>query len=141
MCELCTKISLLLMITSCVVKFILILCNVSSRLPPRTYELKVHGGSPFESGVELDPATSIKSTGGLIPSILRTNQTPRLYVRLLSIPRAKKALYDLLPPNIVTSSLYAQPLACFRHLVGVAFLRGRLGLPLESEIVCVCVHA
>ena len=26
----------------------------------RTYELKIHGGTPFESGVELDPAQNIK---------------------------------------------------------------------------------
>ena len=25
----------------------------------RTYELKLHGGSPYESGVELDPAANL----------------------------------------------------------------------------------
>lgn len=40
---------------------------------PRTYELKVHGGTPFESGVELDAAASTKGVGtpcvfdGLLP--------------------------------------------------------------------------
>ncbi|XP_064390187.1 nephrocystin-1-like isoform X2 [Halichondria panicea] len=102
--------------------------------PNKTYELKVHGGTPFESDVELDPARNIKSSGGFIPAILRTNQTPRLYVRLLNVPRARKAVYDLIPPRIVTSALYAQLLGFFRHLVGVAFLRGRHGLPLESCI-------
>ena len=101
----------------------------------RTYELKVHGGTPFESDVELDPARNMKSSGGFVPAILRINQTPRLYVRLLGIPRARKAIYDLIPPKIITSALYAQPLGCFRHLVGLAFLRGRHGLPLE------CKHA
>lgn len=28
--------------------------------PNKTFELKVHGGTPFESGVEVDPARSIK---------------------------------------------------------------------------------
>lgn len=28
--------------------------------PNKTFELKVHGGTPFESGVEVDPASRIK---------------------------------------------------------------------------------
>ena len=28
--------------------------------PNKTFELKVHGGTPFESGVEVDPARSMK---------------------------------------------------------------------------------
>lgn len=98
--------------------------------------MKIHGGTPFESGVELEPAMNITSAGGLLPYILRTNKTPRLYVQLLAVTRAKKTNYDLLPPNIVTSSLYALPLSCFRYLVGLAFLRGKIGLPLESELFC-----
>ena len=28
--------------------------------PNRTFELKVHGGTPFESGIEVDPASRVK---------------------------------------------------------------------------------
>ena len=28
----------------------------------RTYELKVHGGTPFETGVEVDPAQLLSGT-------------------------------------------------------------------------------
>ncbi len=83
--------------------------------------------------MDLDPASNVTATGGFIPAILRSNQSPRLYVRLLNAPKAKKALYNLTPTRLVTSALYAQLLGCFRYLIGVAFLRGRLGLPLESE--------
>ena len=122
----------------------------------RTYELKVHGGTPFESGVDVDPARNMKgrvcvcvcvhphtsqrnvsslvftASGGILPAVLRTNQTPRLYVRLLTTSRTKKTTYNLLPPTIVTSSLYTKPITYFRHMVGCSFLRGRLGLPLQS---------
>ena len=35
--------------------------------PNKTFELKVHGGTPFESGVEVDPASRIKG----IPCVLK----------------------------------------------------------------------
>ena len=73
------------------------------------------------------------ASGGRLPSILRTNQTPRLYIRLLNLPRTEKITCSLLPSTLITSSLYMQPLGCFRQLVGRAFLRGRLGVTLPSE--------
>ena len=73
------------------------------------------------------------ATGGLLPSVLRANQTPRLYVRLLNPSRSLKAALTLLPSTVVTCSLYTHVIGCFRQLVGAAFLRGRLGLALPSE--------
>ena len=73
-------------------------------------------------------------TGGLLPSVLRANQTPRLYVRLLNPSRNIKAALTLLPLTLVTCSLYVHTIGCFRQLVGGAFLRGRLGLALPSEL-------
>ena len=75
----------------------------------------------------------ITASGGRLPSILRTNQTPRLYIRLLNLPRTEKITCSLLPSTLITSSLYMHPLGCFRQLVGRAFLRGRLGVSLPSE--------
>ena len=34
--------------------------NVYRVVYVRAYELKIHGGTPFENGVELDPAQNIK---------------------------------------------------------------------------------
>jgi len=85
--------------------------------------------------VELDAARRLKASGGLIPAVLRANQTPRLYVRLSSTPRARKMSFEFLPPAIITSYLYTPLLGCFRYLVAVAFLRGRMGLPLECELI------
>lgn len=68
-----------------------------------------------------------------MPSILRANQTPRLYIRLLNPPRSEKAICSLLPSTLITCSLYVKPIGCFRQLVGEAFLRGRLGLTLPSK--------
>lgn len=73
-------------------------------------------------------------SGGLLPSVLRANQTPRLYVRLLNTSRNLKAALTLLPSTLVTCSLYVHTIGCFRQLVGGAFLRGRLGLALPSEL-------
>ena len=79
-------------------------------------------------------------SGGLLPTVLRANQTPRLYVRLLNPSRSLKTALALLPSTLVTCSLYVHAIGCFRQLVGGAFLRGRLGLALPSEpcldVVC-----
>ena len=145
----------------------------------RTFELKVHGGTPFESGVEVNPASNLRGTqcnvprihpfsssrrfasiksppnfyqesmtksypksahapsasGSFLPSLLRANRTPRLYVQLVNPTRTEKSAYSLIPSTIVTSSLYVKPIGCFRQLVGAAFLEGRLGLQLPSEWV------
>ena len=34
-------------------------------LDTRTYELKLHGGTSFESGAEVDPAISLSGTAGV----------------------------------------------------------------------------
>lgn len=66
-------------------------------------------------------------------SLLQTSQTPRLYVRLVTPPKSRRATHTLLPPTIVIASTHTQAISCFRHSVGVSCLRGRLGLPLQSE--------
>lgn len=38
--------------------------------PNKTFELKVHGGTPFESGVEVDPASQIKGVYAQITSLI-----------------------------------------------------------------------
>lgn len=88
-----------------------------------------------------------------MPSILRRNYTPRLYVQFLNQSRESKTnsrystiiimciyiLYDTanhycswLPSTIVTSQQYIKAIGCFRQLVGEAFLSNRKGLPLPS---------
>ena len=66
-------------------------------------------------------------------SKFQTRQAPRLYVRWVSPSKSHKAAQALLPLTIVTSSTYTQLIGSFRRLVGVSCLRGRLGLPLQSE--------
>lgn len=137
------------------VKKACIKCVCTSKYYFRTYELKVHGGTPFENGIELD-ASNIKcmcsvhgtivtrfqtcilktASGGLLPTMIRARRVPRLYVRLMTPSKSRKATLSLLPATVVTAATYVQTISCFRHSVGAACLRGRLGLPLQSEWLC-----
>ena len=96
-----------------------------------------------------------------MPSLLRKNRMPRLYVQLINQGREAKVnsklidytlmqcwyisiaaahyyinfFYSLLPSTIVTSQHYIKAIGCFRQLVGEAFLSNRKGLPIPSLVV------
>lgn len=87
------------------------------------------------TGVLLEYYNVYKPVSGkrFIPSILRTNRMPHMYVRMTSPSKAKLAVHGLLPPTIIMPSTYNQAIGSFRHITAVACLRGRLGLPLPSK--------
>ncbi|KAK3711289.1 hypothetical protein QZH41_015007, partial [Actinostola sp. cb2023] len=95
--------------------------------PNKNVELLVNGGTPFEENrIELDGSISLKETPGRFQSIVRTNQQPRLLVKLMSFNKATKDIHDTLPETLLTCHQYAQFIGQYRQLAAeVLFHDGR----------------
>jgi len=81
----------------------------------RTYEILLNGGTPFDTGVDLDPSISLKASSSRFQQIVRTNRQPRLTVKLLS--HQKREIYDMLPDTLLTCHMYAQFISLYRQLL------------------------
>eukprot|EP00118_Oscarella_pearsei_P011606 m.79123 g.79123 ORF g.79123 m.79123 type:complete len:156 (+) comp36125_c0_seq3:1408-1875(+) len=98
---------------------------ISSSVDFRTVELKVQGGTPYESGVELDPSLAKTAGGGKLPSLLRGRRTPKLYVKLQYLRRNVLEVCNTLPDVLVTPVSYLPFLSYARCTMADELLRDR----------------
>eukprot|EP00112_Aurelia_sp_Birch-Aquarium-sp1_P018579 Seg4450.1 transcript_id=Seg4450.1/GoldUCD/mRNA.D3Y31 product=Nephrocystin-1 protein_id=Seg4450.1/GoldUCD/D3Y31 len=89
----------------------------------KNYELQVRGGTPFEKGVEVDSAVSMKNSQSLFQSLIRTNKQPRLVVKLTPINRVSKVQYDLLPDLLITCDRHVKFVVYYRELLASIYLK------------------
>ncbi|XP_065910611.1 nephrocystin-1-like isoform X2 [Dysidea avara] len=100
----------------------------------RAYELKINGGTPFEVGVELDPAQNIEASGRFIPALLRSRRIPKLYVQLVNSNKQTKTQLSWCPSSLITTRSCVPLIACYRQMLGSAFMRERSGSVLPFQI-------
>ncbi|XP_020892102.1 nephrocystin-1 [Exaiptasia diaphana] len=95
--------------------------------PNKNFELPVNGGTPFdENYIELDGSVSVRETPSRFQSIVRSNQQPRLVVKLISVNKSTKDIHDTLPESILTCHQYAQFIGQYREITAeVLFHDGR----------------
>ncbi|XP_065059578.1 nephrocystin-1-like isoform X2 [Rhopilema esculentum] len=99
----------------------------------KNYELALHGGTPFEKGVDVDAALSLKTSQSLFQSLIRTNRQPRLIVKLTPINRVEKAQFDLLPDLLITCERHIKFIVLYRELLANTYLKD--GEP-SGEYIC-----
>ncbi|KAG9341788.1 hypothetical protein JZ751_018510, partial [Albula glossodonta] len=112
------------------------LFDVSSvPVPYRTYELAVHGGTPYETGVDVDPSITRRASSSVFQQMMVSRKQPKLIVKLKS-PNAKtKANLNLLPDTLVGSTCSVHLLALYRQVLADALLRDRLTMQ-NADLIC-----
>jgi len=61
-------------------------------IPNKTYEILLNGGTPSDTGVDLDPSMSLKASSSRFLQVVPSNRQPRLTVKLIS--HQKREIYD-----------------------------------------------
>ncbi|XP_020606599.1 nephrocystin-1-like [Orbicella faveolata] len=89
--------------------------NVAPVPNKTSYEILLNGGTPFDTGVDLDPSISLKASSSRFQQVVRSNRQPRLSVKLIS--HQKREIYDMLPDTLLTCHMYAQFISLYRQLL------------------------
>lgn len=89
-------------------------------VPNKTYEIPLNGGTPFDTGVDLDPSVSLKASTNRFQQVVRTSRQPRLTVKVISYQR--KEMYDMLPDTLLTCHVYTQFISLYRQLLTEAIM-------------------
>jgi len=84
-------------------------------VPNKTYEILLNGGTPFDTGVDLDPSINLKASSRRFQQVVRSNRLQRLTVKLIS--HQKREIYDMLPDTLLTCHVYAQFISLYRQLL------------------------
>ncbi|KAM8947793.1 nephrocystin-1 [Pelodytes ibericus] len=104
-------------------------------VPPRTYELTLNGGTPYERGVEVDPSISRRANSGVFHQIMTQRKQPRLLVKLRSSNTQRSNMLNLLPETMVGSMCYIPLLVFYRQILGDVLLKERLSMQ-NADLIC-----
>ncbi|XP_069090813.1 nephrocystin-1 isoform X2 [Pleurodeles waltl] len=92
---------------------------------PKTYELPLNGGTPYESGVEVDPTISRRANSGVFHQMIALRKQPRLLVKLRTLRSGRRELMNLLPETMIGSVCCITPLVLYRQILGDVLLKDR----------------
>nr|XP_020843637.1 nephrocystin-1 isoform X3 [Phascolarctos cinereus] len=96
-------------------------------VPPKTYELYLNGGTPYEKGVEVDPSVSRRASS-VFHQMMTMRRQPQLLVKLRSLNRRSRSLLSLLPETLIGSMCYVHLLVFYREILGDVLLKDRLSM-------------
>ncbi|XP_032824213.2 nephrocystin-1 [Petromyzon marinus] len=108
---------------SCGWAFMRLFAETGLAIASKSYELDVHGGTPYERDVELDPSAAGRA-GGALRQIF-SNARPRLLVRVRTPAAPLRRALDRLPQTLVSCVCYVSVLVMYRQLLAGALLEGR----------------
>ncbi|KAI5929392.1 nephrocystin-1 isoform X1 [Manis javanica] len=94
-------------------------------IPAKTYELLLNGGTPYEKGVEVDPAVSRRAHGSVFQQIMTMRRQPQLLVKLRSLNRGSRNILSLLPETLIGSMSCINLLIFYRQILGDVLLKDR----------------
>ncbi|XP_027709760.1 nephrocystin-1 isoform X2 [Vombatus ursinus] len=96
-------------------------------VPPKTYELYLNGGTPYEKGIEVDPSVSRRASS-VFHQMMTMRRQPQLLVKLRSLNRRSRSLLSLLPETLIGSMCYVHLLVFYREILGDMLLKDRLSM-------------
>ncbi|XP_063158185.1 nephrocystin-1 isoform X2 [Candoia aspera] len=99
----------------------------SSGLPisPKTYELLLNGGTPYEKRVEIDPSISRRASSNVFHHMITLRKQPQLLVKLRSVTTRSKGILNLLPEVLIGSMCYMHLILFYRQILGDVLLKDR----------------
>ncbi|NXN09000.1 NPHP1 protein, partial [Indicator maculatus] len=104
-------------------------------VPSKMYELPLHGGTPYERGVEVDPSISRRAGSGVFHQFMTLRKQPVLAVKLRSLSAESKDILNLLPETLIGSMCYIHLLMFYRQLLGDALLKDRISMQ-STDLIC-----
>ncbi|XP_072490789.1 nephrocystin-1 isoform X2 [Notamacropus eugenii] len=97
-------------------------------VPPKTYELYLNGGTPYEKGIEVDPSVSRRATSSVFHQMMTMRRQPQLLVKLRSLNRRSRSILSLLPETLIGSMCYIHLLVFYREILGDVLLKDRISM-------------
>ncbi|XP_053316793.1 nephrocystin-1 [Spea bombifrons] len=97
-------------------------------IPPKTYELTLNGGTPYERGVEVDPSIARRANSGVFHQMMMQRRQPRLLVKLRSLNVRRREMLNSLPETILGSTCYIPLLAFYRQILADVLLKERVSM-------------
>ncbi|XP_044516713.1 nephrocystin-1 isoform X3 [Gracilinanus agilis] len=94
-------------------------------IPPKTYELYLNGGTPYEKGVEVDPSVSRRVASSVFHQMMTMRRQPQLLVKLRSLNRRSRSILSLLPETLIGNMCYIHLLVFYREILGDVLLKDR----------------
>uniref|UniRef100_A0A8C5QXN2 Nephrocystin 1 n=1 Tax=Leptobrachium leishanense TaxID=445787 RepID=A0A8C5QXN2_9ANUR len=104
-------------------------------VPPKTYELTLNGGTPYERGIEVDPSISRRANSGVFHQMITQRRQPRLLVKLRSSNNRRREMLNFLPETIVGSMCYIPLLVLYRQIIGDVLLKERVSMQ-NADLIC-----
>uniref|UniRef100_A0A4W3JSL9 Nephrocystin-1 n=2 Tax=Callorhinchus milii TaxID=7868 RepID=A0A4W3JSL9_CALMI len=95
-------------------------------VPNRTYEVAIHGGTPYEKDIEVDPTFSRRAS--LLGQLVMARKQPKLLVKLMSPASNLRNTLNLLPETLVGPKCYIHLLGFYRQLLADVLLKDRINL-------------
>ncbi|XP_010135046.1 PREDICTED: nephrocystin-1, partial [Buceros rhinoceros silvestris] len=103
-------------------------------VPSKVYELPLHGGTPYERGVEVDPSVSRRGSS-VFHQLMMLRRQPVLVMKLRSLSAQSRDILNLLPETLVGSMCYIHLLIFYRQILGDALLKDRLSTQ-STDLIC-----
>ncbi|CAB1343802.1 unnamed protein product [Coregonus sp. 'balchen'] len=105
-------------------------------VPHRTYELLVHGGTPYEKDIEVDPSLTRGATGtGMFQQMMLSRKLPKLFLKLKSPNARTRSQLSALPDTLVGSLSSIHLLVLHRQLLADALLMNRATMQ-NADLIC-----
>ncbi|XP_074844530.1 nephrocystin-1 isoform X2 [Carettochelys insculpta] len=95
---------------------------------PKTYELLLNGGTPYERGIEVDPSISRRASSGVFLQMITLKKQPQLLVKVRSLSTRSKDFLNLLPETLTGSMCYIQLLIFYRQILNDVLFRDRINM-------------
>ncbi|CAH1792184.1 unnamed protein product, partial [Owenia fusiformis] len=92
-------------------------------LQNKNYDLVVNGGTPYEKGVDLDPAISRKASTGRFKQMLMGNKQPKMTIKVAAPTKEQKDMLDTLPDVLVGNMALAQFTSFYRQILADCLIR------------------
>ncbi|XP_063047110.1 nephrocystin-1 [Engraulis encrasicolus] len=109
-------------------------------IPLRTYELTLHGGTPYETNVEVDPSLTKGAAGSVFQQMMMSRRVPKLIIKLRTPNNRTMSHLNVLPDTFVGSLCSVQLLAIFRQLLADTLLLDRVTMQ-SADLICSSVLA
>uniref|UniRef100_A0A4W5LWI7 Nephronophthisis 1 n=1 Tax=Hucho hucho TaxID=62062 RepID=A0A4W5LWI7_9TELE len=105
-------------------------------VPHRTYELLVHGGTPYEKDIEVDPSLTRGATGtGMFQQMMLSRKLPKLFLKLKSPNVRTRSQLSALPDTLVGSLSSIHLLVLYRQLLADILLMDRATMQ-NADLIC-----
>uniref|UniRef100_A0A3B1J3A9 Nephronophthisis 1 n=1 Tax=Astyanax mexicanus TaxID=7994 RepID=A0A3B1J3A9_ASTMX len=126
---------------SCGWAFLKLFDENGALIPLRTYELTVHGGTPYEAEADADATSTKRGTStGVLQQMLLSRKLPKLIVKLKPPKTRVREQLNLLPDTITGCLSTVHLLSLYRQLLADALLLDRVTMQ-NADLICNAVLA